>query len=387
MINLFGTAALSALVVYGAGWAAPFALTGFAQNDIFYTYVTSGDGKRIDKGREFHDFIISLPGYHLNKPGTKYFKGGERPWEVLKNDEGRPESYYDGRPKWMQDFGYFWVGLPGQRSIHSELFAWNEYTGDVDANENKIIRSRKEDTKIFKVNTFPYVMIDTEIMTKDRFTVKVTYVLSLRITNPHIALLDTEDWFVQVAAVVSQQVRNFIGGFAFRAIVSLADEEEGSKEAKAENFSEIMEALSQKLSDEEPGTPNLKKGTTGRYGVTIVSADMQSVVPFGAQAEAAYKALVAQFLAETEKKVTEINSDAAAYATTTTGTAEAAMTKLKLQAQAEGESDRFKAAQANSEGAKIVLGTEALKEANTTYVLGNIGEAIDNLIQKVTPKT
>ncbi len=347
--------------LYGIGWAFPFTLRPFAEKDAFLTYVNAGDGKMIKRGGEFHDFIISLPGYRLNRPGTRYYDSKFPAWEIVKNGPQQKDSSYDHRLKWMRDFGYFWVGIPGQRSINEEIFAWRE-----EAPSEPEGIARKELTRIFKVNSFPYLMVDTEILTSDKLGVKVIYVVALRINNPYKALIATEDWLVQIEAALSQAVRNFVGSFTFESLISLTDEKEKEAQLK-ENFSKMILTLNTHLFGEEESDP--ESGTTKKYGVTIEAAKLKRVIPYGEDAQAHLRALNLKFRTEKDAEAKVITAQATAKADTVVGLAKAEITKANLEAEAAGDMARFVAAEAHPLGAEIILSNQALGNGRATFVV------------------
>lgn len=381
-------ALLGGTALGGGAWAVgrfgPLAFRPLAERDFFFTYIDSGDGKRIDRGKEFHTFIISLPGYHLNDPTLPdVFDETQTAWEVLPDVPGKT---YDHRPKWMHDFGYFPVGIPGQMSVHSEFFEWREESAvSIEG------RMRRETTTIFKVNSFPYVMMDMALLTKDKFEVKVIYVVAIRINNPHTALIMTEDWLVQVTAALTQATRNFIGGFDFEQLISLTDESDTTK-ALRENFAKEIYSLNKRFfgESEEEAT-----GCPKKYGVTIEGVKLTRILPDGPRAEEQLKLLMLKV--ESEKKgearviaaradaeVRTLEGDAKAKADMAVGLAEAEVIKAKELARVAGQTALFDAAEKNPQGAAVIAGAESIGKAGATVVVptnlldtfANIGKSL-----------
>ena len=371
----------------------PFALIPFAESDLFNTYISPGDGKMILRGNEFHDFHISMPGFHLNRPGSTHFVDGIAPWEILPNEKGKTDDYYDERPLWMKKFGFYPVGIPFQRKVNEEMFEWKEES------EGKIIH-RREMTRIFKTNKFPYVIVQTEVISKDGLRMKLTYIVGLRIVNPYKALILTEDWLVQVEAAIQQAVRNWASGFNFMQLISQTDETGDA--AQKEDFEKMVKAIGPEMHD--------------RFAVAIASADLKAPMPDGPEAEAHLKSIAAPFKAKQAAEVTVIEADANAAATEAAGRAEATVTEVKGRAAAKvtevtglatakaneavgmagarvakasakaavaGEIARYEAAEKFPAGAGTVVGGEALKGATVYAAPAWAGELAEKVAKKL----
>lgn len=367
-LNSAGSAALtigaSAALVGSAAFLAPFALIPFAKKNWILTYVNYGNGKMIKRGGEFEKFIISKPGSRLNVPNTDHFDPKQRAWEVIDYPT-EDDDHYETRPKWMKRFGFYYVGIPGQRSVNTYKFSWIEENGHTPDGAS-ILRNRpNETTEVFKVASFPYVIVESEIMTANNLPVKVVYIISMRISNPHLAFIDNVNWYASITAIISEHVKNFIGSFDIEQLVSLTDEVDETKRVK-EMFAPPILAFNTRLA-EEPEVGAL--GTKGKLGVTITAAEINRIYPFGPAAEAYMKALTAEFMAEKDGAVARIKADATAYTTTTEGTATANIIKATKLAEAAGNTALFEAAEKNPAGAQIVLGNDALKVAKATYVI------------------
>lgn len=363
-MSLLASTAIT-VAVGGAAAGGAIALIKLAEKDVLVTYIEPGDGKMILRGKEFHDFHISLPGYHLNRPGADYYTDKAPAWEILPNG-GRDEREFDHRSAPMRYFGFYPVGIPGLRSVNEEVFEWKEESG------GRIV-PRSEFTRKFKVNAFPYVIEQREVISKDGLPMRLTYIVGLKIINPHKALILTEDWLVQVEATIQQAVRNWASGFNFMQLISQTDGA-SDEELKKEDFERMV-----RVHDEE---------TRNRFGVAIESAELKAPMPDGPEAQAFLDSIGAPFKAEQEARVAEIAfrndalrtvtlAEAEATATERTGAATAKANKLvgladakveaaKAEAAVAGELKRYEAAEKQPTGAGIVVGGDALKGA-TVY--------------------
>lgn len=360
-MSLLTTTAIAGGVALGAYFGGPFALVPLANNDTLVTYISPGDGKMILKGGEFHDFFISLPGSHLNRPGASYYDKKERPWEILPNAPGTTDDDYDERPAWMKKFGYFPVGIPFQRSVNEEVFEWKEESGGQ-------IVPRRELTRKFKVNAFPYVIVQTEVISRDGLPLRLTYIVGLRIINPHKALIETEDWLVQLEAAIQQAVRNWAAGFKFLELISQTDAR-GSKARMKENFE--LEVC--KLSNE----------MRIRFGVAVETADLKAPMPEGPKAQAHLDSIAAPFAAKKAAEVKVIDATAQAEADETVGMVKARVDKAVAEAAVAGEVARYKAAEEHKEGASAVIAGEALKGATVFAMPAGVSKLVDKLGDKL----
>jgi regulator of protease activity HflC (stomatin/prohibitin superfamily) len=350
MSNVLLPALLAGAAGLGTTAGAPFLLLEAAKKDLLVSYLDLGDGKFILRGRDLHDIIINLPGSHLNRPGSGQAPRGTRQWEIISHGE-QPDDQFDTRPAWMRKFGYYWIGIPGQRSVRVRKFEWKEESA------LRGILNRTAQTKVFKVNSFPYVIEHQGLLSKDDyFQVQARYAVDVRITNPFIALVDRDNWLVQLANIIEELVRNWVGSFTFKELVSQTDGATAAHRRREDLARKIL-ALNDKL----PGEPKGKEvGARGKLGITIDSFALKSILPFGPAAEAHMKLLNAPFEAEQEAKVTVTNAEAEAKATEATGLAGARVAKANAEAAVAGELATLLAAQKHPEGAKTVYMAKAL---------------------------
>lgn len=311
---LFGTASVAALLT-GAYWGSGFVFSGWADNDRFFTKVKEGTGKVIVKGKTFHRAILSFAGHHLNDPSKSWHDPSEPDWEILPNE---PDENYDDRLHLSKEFGLYWVGIPGMRSVYEYQFDWNEYRGE--NNGEQELWHRDEVTSIFKANDFTYVMVLENVKTKDNVPVRAEFSIIVQVTNPYLALFGADDWKALMESYVDRQGRNFIGSFTYDQLRSETDE---FKHCEHENFSKPIVELTHELPEEKVCNAKVKpKGLKGR-GVTIKAANMAKIDLFGVFAVENEKSSVLKFTAERQAEATKVTADAQAYATIRTADANA----------------------------------------------------------------
>ncbi len=311
---LLGTASVAALLT-GAYWGSGFIFSGWAENDRFFTKVKEGTGKVIVKGKTFHRAILSFAGHHLNEPGKSWHDPSEPDWEILPNEPG--ESY-DDRMHLTKEFGLFWVGIPGMRSVYHYQFEWNEYRGEPGGEQE--LWHRNEDTSIFKANDFTYVMVLENVKTSDNVPVRAEFSVIVQITNPYLALFGADDWKALMESYIDRQGRNFIGSFTYDQLRSETDE---FKQCEHENFSKPIVELTHELPEEKVCSAKAKpKGLKGR-GITIKAANMAKIDLFGPYAQKNEESSTRLFTAKREAEATRETADAQAYATTKAADADA----------------------------------------------------------------
>lgn len=357
---------------------APLTLYPLAKKQIFITHIKPTRGVIIWAGTSFHDFVISYPDHHLNRPGTWYFKKEFPAWEVLENPEGATDADYDERPQWMKDHGYFPIGIPFKRQVGYYKFSW--LIADQDSSFKGVPGVRQEpeqNTQVYLLGWTSYMVVVVDIFTADGYKVKVGALVPMRINNPYLAIIETGgNWMPLVDGAIGAAIKNFIGKFEFKDLISLSDEKEGSFKALKENFAIELHKTNTCLFGEQNLPKKHQQGTAGKYGVTTGHADLCTVVPDGPQSEQMYQLILAQAAADIQAGVRRTDADAAAYVTTTTGTAAANVTKLQGEAAAHvtmatgsatakvtrlqgeaaaaGKAAEYKAAQKHREGATLV---------------------------------
>lgn len=294
-----------------------------------------------------------------------YFKKEFPAWEVLPNETGQ---VYDHRPKWMQDFGLYWIGFPGQREVLNYKFSWNEFTKDADG--KSCVLTRAKTTNFFYVSAFPYVMVEAKAKTSEGIEVDIIYILSLQITNPYVALFDNVDWLTQVEGAVGKVVRNFIGSFKYMQLISETDETDQMKKA-AEDFSAAVMAIVEEL--------RLK------YGVTIKAADLQNILPTGALAKQNEEMITLKFRTAAEAEALTMRTAAQVNQIRETALAEAAAHLAKAEAEAKGNAAKYKAIADSPDAAEMEMRYDALKGSQNINLNGGF-DVLERIADRITGK-
>lgn len=305
------------------------ALSMFAEDDFLVTTNLEGQGKAIvTRGGSFQFLIMDYEGYHYNDPRRPWFDKNQPKWQVLPNEPTQPDDHYEVRPYALRRFGLHWVGLPGMDRVHTYHQEWSELASDKKKYPNGI-RDRDEDTQVFMLCAFPYVIVDNEARTSEGLPIEVTYLLTLQIVNPHIALFQTNDWLKQAQGYTNRVVRSFLGSYTWKQLLSETDEADPTRKA-LENFSTRVEQLSDVLLGQE-GKDN-PIGMMQRIGVRAIGAEVIRIRLTGPNAseyegltliefktKQTSDALVVEAQAKHDASV--LNTNAKAYDTRETGNA------------------------------------------------------------------
>ncbi len=393
---MFATATAVTALLAGAAIASPFVFSGWADDDYIFTKIDEGTGKIINKGSSFHRIIMSFEDHHLNDPSKPWFDKDKPRWEILENKEGvsylckpwfpkkflpkhteYPANHYDNRPWLLREFGLYWVGLPKMREIRSYEFSWNEYQRQEEGDGDLAIKSRKADTKIFKANDFAYVMVLKDAKTADNLTVRVEFVTVVRITNPKKALIDSDDWLVQLESYIDRQARSFIGTFTYDELRSETDE---SEHGDSEDFSKRMRDLTDRLPDESTDTA---QGTKGTIGITVYSANLEKIVLTGQHAIENERLSIAAYQADQEATMTVTASEAEATALRNVNGAKADGIRDIGKATAEAAAMLLDELAKQPEMAEIHLRNDALKSPGAGKVIAVDMPSVAKIIEKL----
>lgn len=372
-------------------------LKWLAEQDIFFTTCKEGTIKTIVKGATADHFIMSFAGYHLNDPRMDFHRVTDREgkvlqqWEVIYHgahkqllpDEQQKmteeelaktkDDYYDNRPEFLKRLGLYWVGLPWRKSVYVYPFSWNEtITRKLDGKEE--IRPREEPTNFIYVADFTYAIKTDGAETRDRIPVDVLTFVTVAIRNPYRALFSGEDWMQRVTSVVNRQVRNFVGSKGYDELIyPMGTAGNGSSKpdmreitAKwAEEFSQPIIRLTDFLPDENE-TSKPPYGLSQRYGVTIRTADLQTIEIAGDEKtrDALQEAATRIYTAQKEADATILDGAAKADVIEKTGEKEAKALATRLEVIREhGE--------AGQQLAQLDAMTAAAKGPGTTIIWAN----------------
>lgn len=379
---LLGSASVAALLT-GAYWGSGFIFSKWADNDRFFTKVKEGTGKVIVKGKTFHRAILSLAGHHLNEPGKPWFDKSQPAWEILPDEPGKN---YDDRMHLTKEFGLFWVGIPGMRSVYHYQFEWNEYKGTSEGEQE--LWHRNEDTSIFKANDFTYVMVLENVKTSDNVPVRAEFAVILQITNPYLALFGADNWKTLVESYIDRQGRNFIGTFTYDQLRSETDKPRGEDgfnfhECHEENFSKPIVKLTFELPEEKVCDATAKpKGLKGKHGITIKAANMAEIDLFGVFAVENEKSSVLEFTAKRQAEATRVTADAQAYATVKAADASAYDVAMQGGSKALAARVTLREYARHPELAKASMAAEAMGkpgEGKTVVIPSDIGKVLEGV--------
>lgn len=304
--------------------SSPWFINWLADGDVLFAKVPEGTARAIVAGKSFHGFISSVRGKRLNDPHKDGFDGLKPSWELL--DDPTPER--GGLLRGW--FGVFFVGIPPFRIVYKYRFQWNEFRPNEKGADE--IWPRDMLTSIVYCIPFPYAMTLSEAETSEGLPLNVTYQVTVVITNPFKALFQTENWMEQMSAAVSRAVRNYVGSRTYEQLLSETNKNKDGESEINDNFSRPLTVLSKKLLDDvEEG---LNSGLAGRFGVTILSAELFSVAVAGPTASKLLDATTAEYVAEKTAKAVVIAAKAEAEAITAKGNAEAGVIRTKGEAAA-----------------------------------------------------
>lgn len=314
-----------------------------------FTTVKEGTAKAIMRGEEFDGIIASWRGHHINDPYADWFNENRPEWEVLLNNN---RDTPDANPLWDIDdwndsksfiekwFGIHWVGLPFQKSLHVYEFQWTEEKQDGEG--TYVPRPRTHLTDFIYISDFSYHIVLKEAETADNLPVNVHYLLTVRINNPRKALFDTDDWLKRITGLTNSATRNHIGSLSFEELTSEKDQQ--GKTQKMERLITSILSLNKELPKSEDTTMNQMQSNGAEvsapslYGVTIISADVQSIDPSGEIGQRAKAALTAVYEAQRAGKALEAKTKSEKKAMITLAEGEK-QAKVKLS---EGQREAYK---------------------------------------------
>lgn len=376
-------------------------LAYWSKEHLLTTACIEGQGRLIVANGQLEYPVMSHDGWHFNDPRMRWYNPAERKWEIIPNDPAQPDGYYDVRPWMFRKFGLHWVGLPGQHEVFDYEFSWTELELGEGADKGSLVPKPrpKERTKKFYVVGFPYVMVEKEAKTKDNLPVKVTYLLTLRITNPVIALTKSGNWLQKAEGYANEVVRSYIGEFTWDQLISETDEEDSKKREK-ENFSRRLRALNYGLLGEGddlhvfpyfppmpgPGEPPLLlsklPGIVGKIGVEIESAELLAISLTGEAAAEHQRLTLIETTAARMAKAKRYAVDIDLYEKAMNAGVDALRIIKTKTAEAEGARKRIEAYAENPELAIALLKYDAAAVPGRTILfdIGDVGKKVAGLI-------
>lgn len=399
LLALLGNASLPALSGLVAFATRSLWIQAWSENEILFTsfppQTSGGLGKILVRGGDYAGTLLSLPGCYVNIPGKHGYDPAQPDDEILPIPKdkilacaGDPSKLkdlyarYDPRAKGMRDAGAYYVGF--LRKVRKYRWDWLE------KNQNKTVeckdeyRHRNEMTEVFMANDFTYYFHSEKVNTKDGPLMEMFYSVTVRVTNPRKAYSNVDNWLVQIEALANMVVRDFIGSHNVEDLRTETPRGEGDPRKKLsdsskEHFTECLMAFNTQSigldKEEDNGLDHAGNGTKGRWGITIVTANVVDISLVGDLAQDNEKAVSRKFVAETVKAATITEAEGASRARALEGEGEEAY----LTAQAAGLEATLATYDKHPEMSKTLLVTGAIKASDKTIVLGMNGLVNDVL--------
>lgn len=387
----------ASLVALGTAAASPFVINWLADGDSFFTKVSEGTAKAVMRGGtrgSFDHFVMAFEGHHFNVPGSDWFDRTIPAWEVLDNDPV-DDKYFDLRDPLTKWLGVYYVGIPPFRQLKEYRFRWSEAIKDLKTNK-EVVWSRDASTDFIYVSDFPYMIVLDAAETKEGIPVDGTYQLVIRITNPYKALFATENWLEAVTASANRAARSYVGSRTYEELQSETNKEDDelhehpgddSAPHDPDDFSCPMTMLTDVIPEDRKNADKWKKGLRGRYGVTIVAANLQTIAINTGSAELDGKVFESTILEFTSKKDADrittlgkaeaekirVIGDAEAARIYAEGKAEADVITLKGKAEARSIIFRLYAWNKGGEMSKLIAQLDAMASPgpNKTVIWAN----------------
>lgn len=215
------------------------------------------------------EFVMAYKGHHFDRDWTVVFTDD---WE---SDDPRWESM-GIKPAVILDellakIGLFPVGFPPRRVVEMEA-TWAEWShvsestkkgeeGKKVTSSTRELRTRNEMTRYFFLKKFPYAyrMKDVETSLGIRIDFDfTTYVIG---TNPMIATVHNEDWFLQMEELVLARARSFVGGHDFFSMLS----DDAIAQSNLRKYHPLLRRIQQRMKETDP-TQNVDLGEMEPFG-------------------------------------------------------------------------------------------------------------------------
>jgi regulator of protease activity HflC (stomatin/prohibitin superfamily) len=284
----------------------------------FLTAPAEGTAQAVMKGNTFVRFIMPMKRHFLNEPSDPEYTTLQPLWEVLPSKREEPSKGF---------WGFHWVGLYPIFTIYKYQFRWTEWTQPQQTTVNEP-KGRDEMTHFIFTKSFTYYSKVTDVKTNSAISgeelipLDVEYTITVRCTNPYLALFKTDDWLAFVFSVTNNVVRNYVGRRTYADLASELDRQKNrkgqgvSEEFDAERRGEILETANDSLNsqmliqNERVSGGGYKSGLKHTCGITIDSAEIISI-SFGAGVSQQLKdATTAKYVAEQEAKSIIAKSEA-----------------------------------------------------------------------------
>lgn len=336
--------------------SSPLWLKSLAKSDILVTEIEEGSAKAIMKSESFLRFVMSFEDHHLNDPEAAWYDDRFPEWEVHRRNPSESASRaFDNRSGLMHWLGLYFVGIPPFRNVHTYEFKWNEMKLNMETHKEDVW-SRDCPTDFIYVKDFAYVVVLDGAETEEGIPLDVQYQLVVKITNPYKALFKVDDWMQVLTGIANRRARNYIGGRGYDQLLSETDkkdEQTDDPEERPDDFSHQLVRLNDRLTDDSEDAERYERGLRGRYGITVVSANLQTLEVTGPLRDKIVEASVQRFTADREAYSIRALGQANADATLAEGGAEATVISLKGRAEAKSLMFRLAVIRKDERGALL----------------------------------
>ncbi len=314
-----------------------------AKTDTFFCFIQEGQGIIIKRGESFHRIIISYHGHHCvivqEEVGEGVNKKMVRRWKIIpkKPDELEHSNGFIGFLE--KRLGVYWIGVYPFLKVMTYQFKWNEWEqkSEKSGGTIPILKHREEPTKFFYVQTFNYALFLSGAETGGKkggrkntgvnISVDAQITLLLRIIYPQVAILQNQDWFEQLEAVVLDHARLYVGSRTFEQLHTSVHPESG-EETRNEFCEHIMS-----LNEHAPIGADTDS-IVDAFGVEIIGAVIMSIELSG-DSKDILKATTAIYEAEQAAEAKKIAANAMAFEIKAKGDADAHAIKVRTQTVAD----------------------------------------------------
>lgn len=319
------------LVILGV-WA-------IAHTNTFFCFIKEGQGVIIKRGESFHRIIISYHRHRCVVVDEEVGEGNNKKivhrWKIVPSKPDEQELLHGFLGFLEKRFGIYWVGVYPFFKVMAYQFRWNEWEQKSEEGGGTIpsLKHREELTNFFYVQTFNYALFlsgaetggrrDGKENTGGNISVNAQITLLLRIIYPQVAILQNEDWFEQLEAVVLDHARLYVGSRTFEQLHT-SPHHTTNEETRNEFCEHIMS-----LNAHAPIGADTDS-IIDAFGVEIVGAVIMSVELAGASKEIA-KETTAIYVAEQKAKATIVAAEAKAKEIKMIGDAEAHAINARTQ--------------------------------------------------------
>lgn len=347
------------------GFLAFLGIWAIAKTDTFFGFIKEGQGAIIKRGESFDRVLISFHGHRCDIVD----ENGKKRWKIYPGQS----EYSSGFLGLLEEkFGIYWFGFyPFVQRMGYE-FRWNEWRQE-EKNGVLITRLwyRKEPTKFFFAQTFNYALILDGAETGGtkegdqkevggNVTVDLKIVLLLQIVYPQVAILQNENWFEQLGAVVLDHARLYVGS---RPLEKLRSQETNLTEIRIDDhrtqndFCKYIMELNKHAPIGEDSDSIIDA-----FGVKIVGAQIMSLELSGDSKKLA-EATTKVYVAQQEAGSTRVKADAKAYEIREEGRASADIVREKGKAEADATDMLIATVKKHGEAGMFVERQRALAEA------------------------